>query len=87
MGKCDLCVKCDRSKCPKTVKIRGVGDENIRLPETLADKLRRLCAERGFIKGEDYYKVADFNRAIDYLINEHGKRVHSRRRLKKIGRH
>ncbi len=74
MGACDLCPKCDIEHCPKRTKDTSGDTEYIWIPRSVSRKLDRFCRDKGFTKGEEYYRVSDHSTAVSFLLNEHLKR-------------
>jgi hypothetical protein len=74
MGGCDFCYICDKRYCPKEGKSMPASRESITLSVPLHKRLKAFCIKKKIMRGEEYYKVADYNSAISFLLDAYLKR-------------
>lgn len=74
MPGCGYCHICTPKQCPKEGKER----ENVLLHVGLSKKtlngLNGFCEETGTMRGAEYYKVHDYNLAIQKLLDVYNKK-------------
>ena len=74
MSNCGFCEVCNIKRCPKKGLSKPVSMQQISLYPALYKRLQKFCEKKDFVRGEDYYKVADFNTAVSFLLKEHSKK-------------
>ena len=71
MSQCDFCDVCRPKRCPKEGKLKPESVMHINLSVTTAKKLEKLCKDKNIMRGEKYYKVPDYDKAVLYLLKKY----------------
>ena len=72
---CGFCHICDLTHCPKKGRSEVMSLKHVSLSTAPHKKLQKFCENKGFMRGEDYYKVPDYNAALLFLLDEYAKRL------------
>jgi hypothetical protein len=75
MAGCGYCYVCDMKQCPKEGKERLGGYKHIGISKNTVDRLKRLCEDTGKMRGDKYYRVHDYNEAIQFLLEKYNSNI------------